>query len=199
MRRRLPLSTAAAGAATSLLLLVAVPPGSARADDIGDAIAEAGRAWAAGDGVAARTALEEAVQLLAQKAAGKLAEALPAPLAGWQAEDVETSAAATVLFGAGGTQASRRYANARDQSVHVELTTDSPVIAQLAMIYSNPALAGTMGKLIRVGPLRAIQENDGDVQMLVDSRVLVSVSGDAPADAKLAYARAVDQAKLARH
>ena len=185
MRRRL---------LAAALLLLAAPP--AHADEIADAIAEAARAWTARDGVAARTALEEALQLIAQQAAARFGQALPAPLPGWTAEAAESNAGA-LMFAGGGTQASRRYANAQGQSVQVELTANSPLIAQLAMVHANPVLAGTMGRLIRIGALRAIQEPDGDVQMLVDGRILVGVSGDAPAEAKLAYARAIDQAKLA--
>lgn len=173
-------------------LLAAVP--AAYADEISEAITEAGRAWQSGDAVAARTALEEAVQLLAQRAAAGLGQALPAPLPGWTAEEPETSAA-TGLFG-GATQASRTYRNGQDQDVRIQVTSDNPIVAQLAMVYANPAMAGAMGKLVRIGSQRAIQTNDNEIQMLVDNRVLVSINGDAPMEAKLAYARAIDLTKL---
>lgn len=179
--------------------LLALPwfaaPGPARADEVGDAIAEAGRAWQGGDGAAARAALEEALQLLAQRAAAGLAAALPAPLPGWTAAAAESSAAAAGLLG-GGTQASRAYRNAEGRSLRIQVMSDSPLMAQLGMILTNPAMAGMVGKLIRIGPQRAVQTNDNEIQMLVDNRILVTVTGDAPLDAKLAYARAVDIAAL---
>jgi len=181
-------------ASTAILLLAA--PVAGRADEIGDAITEASRAWQSGDAVAARMAIEEALQLLAQRLAAKLAEALPAPLPGWTAEEAESSAAAGGLFG-GATQASRSYTNAQDQTVRIQVTTDSPMILQLAAVYANPVMAGSMGKLLRIGSQRAIQTSDGEIQMLVDNRILVVVDGDAPQEAKLAYARAIDLAQLA--
>ena len=54
-----------------------------------------------------------------------------------------------------------------------------------------------MGKLVRIGSQRAVQTTDNDIQMLVDNRIMVVLSGDAPVEAKLAYARAIDLAKLA--
>ncbi len=185
--------------AALLLGLTATPLLStaiARADEISDAMEEARRAYGAGDSVAARTALEEALQLLGQRAAAGLATALPAPLAGWTAEEAESSAQAAHVFGAG-TQASRTYRNAQDQTVTVRFATDSPMVAQIAVMLTNPTLAGAMGKLVRVGALRAVQASDGDLQMVVENRILVTVEGDAPADTKLAYARAVDPARLA--
>jgi hypothetical protein len=173
-------------------MLAAIP--AARADEISDAITEAGRSWQSGDAVAARSALEEALQLLAQRAAAGLGEALPAALPGWTAEEAETSAA-TGLFG-GATQASRTYRNDQEQEVRIQFTSDNPMISQMATVYSNPALAGSMGKLIRIGSQRAIQTSDQEIQMLVDNRILVTIQGDAPLDAKLAYARAIDVAKL---
>lgn len=53
-----------------------------------------------------------------------------------------------------------------------------------------------MGKLVRIGSQRAIQTSDNEIRMLVDNRILVTIQGDAPAEAKLAYARAIGLAKL---
>jgi hypothetical protein len=54
-----------------------------------------------------------------------------------------------------------------------------------------------MGRIVREGEQRAIQGNDGNIQMLVDNRIVVQVEGDAPPEAKLAYARAINLARLA--
>jgi hypothetical protein len=178
-----------------LVMLATLATPTVRADEIGDAIKEATRAYQSGDMPATRTALEEALQFLAQRAADGLAKALPNALSGWTAEDAETNTSSMALLG-GGTQASRRYENAAGQDVRIEITADSPMVAQLATLMTNPALAGSMGRLIRIGSHRAIQTSDNQIQMLVDNRVLVAVTGDAPVEAKLSYVRAIDMAKL---
>ncbi|MBU8543398.1 MULTISPECIES: hypothetical protein [Roseomonadaceae] len=179
-------------AATAAAWLLA--PAALRADEIGDAITEAGRAYAAGDLAAARTALGEASQLLQQRAADGLVLALPAAPAGWTAEDAESQAAATIFGGM--TQASRSYRNGSDQTVRVEIAADNPMIAQVAMILGNPAMAGAMGRLVRIGPHRGVQGQDGNITMLLKNRYLVQIGGDAPLEAKMAFARAVDATKL---
>jgi hypothetical protein len=69
---------------------------------------------------------------------------------------------------------------------------------QLAPMLANPALAAAMGKLVKVGNQRAIQTNDGDVMLLVANKFMVNVQGSADAASKLAYAQAIDVAKLAK-
>ena len=78
----------------------------------------------------------------------------------------------------------------------VQITSDSAMVVQIAAFLSNPALAGAMGKLVRVGHQRGIQDNDGNIKMVVANKFMISVEGSADAAAKLAYAQAVDIAKL---
>ena len=180
------------------LALTALPlllPAAARADDVTDAMKEAMRAYESGKFNAARTAMSEAMQLMSQHTASRLSAALPAALPDWKAEDAQSNTAALGLLG-GGSIASRRYSNGKGQHVEIQITADSPIISQLGMIMTNPIMAGAMGKLIRVGDQRAIQTSDNEIQMLIDNRMLVTISGDAPDDAKLAYAKAIDLAKL---
>ncbi len=174
-------------------VLAAPVPG--RADDIRNALAEAQRAYQAGDLAATRDALAEAQQLLAQRAADSLSGALPAALPGWQAGEAERQAAAAGLFG-GISQASRTYRHGSGREVKIEIMADNPMIAQFAMALANPAMAGAMGRLIRIGSQRAIQQQDGQIMMLANNRFLIQISGDGTAEEKLAYARAIDLAKL---
>jgi hypothetical protein len=53
-----------------------------------------------------------------------------------------------------------------------------------------------MGKLVRVGNRRAIQDSDGNVKMVVANKFMISVEGSADAASKVAYAQAIDIAKL---
>lgn len=101
------------------------------------------------------------------------------------------------MFG-GASAASRRYSNAKGNSVEVSITGDSAMLMQFATLLNNPALAGAMGKLVKVNGLRAIQNHDGDVIIVVANKFVVNVTGSADAASKLAYAPAVDTAKLSK-
>ncbi|MBR0652084.1 hypothetical protein GXW78_20675 [Roseomonas terrae] len=168
------------------------------ADEVEDSIREGLEAYGRRDLGTARQALEQAVQLLAQKNADRLGAILPAPLAGWTAEDGEaqTSAAGMALLG-GGIQASRTYRRG-DASVEIQVIGDSPLVAQLIPVISSPALAASMGRLVRVGSARAIQTQDGKLMMVVANRFLISVEGSASAEDKQRYAGAIDLAALER-
>ena len=179
-----------------VLALTAISaPGAFAADDILDAIDGARKAYQAGDLGNAKQSLDLASQLIAQKNAEGFAALLPAPLPGWKAEKAQANAVGTAIFG-GASAASRSYSNGKGDSVEVSITGDSAMVMQFAPMLANPALAGAMGKLIRVGSQRAIQTQDGDVMMMVANKFLINVQGSADAASKLAYAQAVDLAKL---
>jgi hypothetical protein len=166
------------------------------ADDVLDAIEQARKAYQSGDMAKARQSLDEASQLVGQKSAERFAALLPGPLPGWTAGKVETEAVGVAIFGA--TSATRRYTNADGRSVDVRITGDSAVVMPFAQFLINSPIAGAIGKLIHVGSQRAIQTKDGMLNMVIADKFLVTVDGSADADAKLAYAKAVDVAKLSK-
>jgi hypothetical protein len=166
------------------------------ADDVLDAIDQARKAYEAGDMTKAKQSLDEASQMLAQKSAERFAALLPEPLPGWIAGKVETEAVGVEIFGA--TSATRRYTNAKGRSVDVRITGDSTLVMPFAQFLINSAIAGAIGKLIHVGSQRAIQTKDGMINMVIADKFLVTVDGSADAEAKLAYAKAVDVAKLSK-
>jgi hypothetical protein len=171
---------------------------SARAaDDIVDAIDQARKAYQSGDLAGAKQSLDLASQLIGQKNAESFVALLPAPLAGWKAEKAQANAIGAAMLG-GASAASRQYTNAKGDTVEVSITGDSAMIMQFAPMLSNPAMAGAMGKLVRVGNQRGIQSQDGDIMMLVANKYLVNVQGSADAAAKLSYAQAIDVAKLSK-
>ena len=178
----------------AVLVALALP---AAADEILDAIDVARKAYQAGDMANAKQSLDVASQLIAQKNAEAFTALLPAPLPGWQAEKAQASAVGMAMFG-GASAASRRYSNAKGENVDVSITGDSALIMQFGPILNNPAMAGAMGKLVRIGDQRGIQTNEGDVMMLVAGKFLVHVQGSADAATKLGYAQAVDIAKLSK-
>ena len=167
------------------------------ADDILDAIDQGRKAYQAGDTAAAKQALDTASQLIAQKNAEAFAVLLPAPLPGWRAEKAQANAVGASMFG-GASAASRRYSNDKDDSIEVSITGDSAMLMQFAPVMNNPAMAGAMGKLIRVGSQRAIQNQDGDIMMLVANKFLINVQGSGDAASKLSYAQAIDVGKLSK-
>lgn len=178
------------------LALIALLSAPAMADDITEAMDAARKAYQAGDLTNAKQSLDLASQLIGQKNAEMFATLLPNALPGWKADKATTQALGAVGFGA--SMASRNYQNAKGDNVEVQITGDSAMVSQIAAFLSNPALAGAMGKLVRVGNQRAIQDNDGNVKMVVASKFMISVEGSADAAAKLAYAQAIDVAKLGK-
>lgn len=181
--------------AALLAVLTALPVYAA--DDILDAIDQARKAYQAGDTATAKQSLDLASQLIGQKNAEAFAALLPAPLAGWKAEKAQASAVGATMFG-GASAASRSYSNDKGDTVEISITGDSAMVMQFAPMLNNPAMAGAMGKLIRIGSQRGIQNQDGDVMMMVANKFLINVQGSADAAAKLAYAQAVDVAKLSK-
>lgn len=178
------------------LALLAAFSTPALADDITEAMDQARKSYQAGDLGGAKQSLDLASQLIGQKNAEAFATLLPNALPGWKAEKVQTTALGAVGFGA--STASRTYNNAKGDHVEVQITGDSAMVSQIATFLNNPAMAGAMGKLVRVGNQRAIQDGDGNVKMIVANKFLISVEGSADGASKLAYAQAIDFAKLSK-
>jgi hypothetical protein len=180
-------------AAVALLAASAAP---ALADDITDAMDQARKAYQSGDLGSAKQSLDLASQLIGQKNADAFATLLPNALPGWKAEKAQTTALGAAGFGA--STASRTYNNAKGDRVEVQISGDSAIVTQIASFLNNPALAGAMGKLVKVGNQRAIQDGDGNVKMVVANKFLISVEGSADNASKLAYAQAIDVTKLSK-
>src|SRR5437763_7238681 len=178
--------------AVAAILFTAAP--ALAADEVIEAIDQARKAYQGGDLAAAKQSLDLASQLIGQKNADAFGKLLPAPLAGWKAEEVQTTSIGNVGFGA--STASRSYTNGKGDGVEVQITGDSAMVMQFATVLNNPAIAGAMGKLVRVGSQRAIQSQSGDVHMVINNKYMVLVNGSGNAADKLAYAQAVDIAKL---
>jgi hypothetical protein len=180
----------------AVLVLFAGMVGVARADDISESIELARKSYLSGDLAGAKQSLDLASQLIGQKNAEGFAALLPNPLPGWKADRAQSTAMGAVMFGA--SVASRSYSNASGENVEVQITGDSAMVMQFATLLSNPQIAGAMGKLIRVGSQRAIQTAEGDVNMVISNKFLVTVQGSGSAGDKIAYAQAVDIIKLTK-
>lgn len=161
--------------------------GPAQADEFTDVVGEALAAYGEGDVTGARQELEYALQLLSAMKAQGLAEYLPPAPAGWTkeaaaADTVGAAGAAMAMFG-GGTTAAATYRRGTEEFT-ITLLANSPMVAGIAgMVSGLGAVAG--------GETRRIQRTqfmvtDGEVQGVVADRILVSASGAAALEDKLA-------------
>lgn len=179
----------------ALLVSGLMPPALAQTDPFLGAMQAAQRAYQGGNLGDARTALEQAQQLLTRRRLASLAGALPAPLPGWTAAAPEEQ---MPMDPGDGATVSRSYRDAQGRNVAVALTIESPATAALATAMADRSMAASLGRIVRIGDRNALQIDDELIQMPVDNRVMIAVSGDAPMEARLAYARVIDVARLAR-
>lgn len=183
--------------ASALLLMTAVTLSTAHqahADDIEDAIQAALEAYQAGDVNAAKEELDFASQLLSQAKAAGLADFLPAPLDGWERSEAESQAVGSAMMG-GGLSANAAYTNG-DKRVEIEMLADNPMVAAMAGMFSSTATMGAMGTVKRINRQTVILTNDGELQALVNNRILIQVRGDAPVEDMEAYFAAIDMDAL---
>ena len=160
------------------------------ADEIADAISEAQKSYQSGDLVATKQALDTASQLISQRNAEGLAKALPKALQGWTADDADSRAIG--LMALGGSMASRQYRKGETNDVIVSITADNAMLTQQLAVFANSQMAGLMGKLIKINSEKAIQTKEGDITMVIANRFVITVNGNASADDKIAYAKAID-------
>lgn len=169
---------------------------SVKADQLTDTLDAVKKSYEAGDYNAARKALDLASQLLVQKSAAGLANLLPPVLPGWTARDFEPSSFKTSVLLA--SAATRRYTDSMGRTVDISITGDSAFLAQIIQLINTPRLLGLVGTIIVVAGQSTLQTRDGDLYVVVDNRYLVSISGSASLEDKLAYAGTVDYGAIAR-
>jgi hypothetical protein len=177
-------------AINAALALAVLQPLPLHADDFTDVMESALQAYADGDITIAREELDYATQLLDQMKAESLGRYLPEALPGWSREDAEAEGAgmAMAMFG-GGTSAAATYRN-QDGDLTITLVADSPMVNTVGgMLTGMASLAG--GKPMRVHRTQFV-DNEGELQGVIDNRVLVSVSGEASLESKKAYLETMD-------
>lgn len=159
-------------------LSTALAPGLGRADEFTDVVEGALESYRAGDTAAAREDLDYAVKLLAAAKAKGLAALLPEPAKGWTREEGEDQTSAMAMFG-GGVTASAVYRRG-DEDFTLTLIADAPMVASVA------AMLGGMAALPGAGVRRIARQtfavSDGQIQGVVDGKVLVSAEGSATVD-----------------
>jgi hypothetical protein len=174
----------------------------ASADEVTDAANEALEHYRNKNYSEAAAAFDYAAQLARQKRGAELERFLPRPLAGWEAQDAKSTAVGAAMLG-GMVSAEREYRKG-ESSVTVTIVTDSPMIAGVTMMLSNPMFATSEGgKLRTIGGQKAIVKFDasdrsGEIQVVAGGRYLVTVKGSSVEEKDLVdYAAAVDFKGLA--
>jgi hypothetical protein len=169
----------------------------AQADEILDQVNEAIDMYKAGDYGGAASGLDFAAQQIRQLQAGEISQALPDALPGWKVADSETTAMSAAFFG-GGITAGREYAKG-DAEVGIQIVGQAPMLQAVLMMFNNPMMMSGSGmKLTRIEGQKAAveydkQERSGEIQIVVQNSVLVTVTGSDVSQEDLeAYAGAVD-------
>ena len=172
-----------------ILLATTLAATPAAADDIEQSLELALEAYRAGDLKLAKEEIDFAAQLIAQKRAGALADFLPEPMEGWTRRDDSAGAQAAGAFG--GQTASATYQK-DGQRVEVQLMANNQMVSAMAGMFGNATLMGSMGEVRRIGRQKVVVTNSGEVQTLVDNRIMVNVRGNASVEEKIAYFEAID-------
>jgi hypothetical protein len=160
-----------------------------QADEIEESLQMALEAYQAGDIKAAKEEIDFAAQLIAQMKAAGLTAFLPEPMEGWTRED-DDQGSGMMGFG-GGMSAGARYI--RDgEDVEIQLMAENQMVASMAVMFNNAAIMGSMGQVKRIKRQKVVVTPDGELQALIDSRILVQISGSAPIEEKEAYFGALD-------
>lgn len=116
------------------------------ADEVEDAIHEGQRLYKEGRLTEAASQLSYAAQLISQQKGDRLAELLPAPLKGWEAQEAQSNTAGQ-MFG-GGITVTREYTT-DGKELEISLNADSPIVQTMMAMLSNPMMASASGAKIK--------------------------------------------------
>lgn len=178
--------SAAAIAALSLCLLTS----PAAADEVEEALQFALEAYQAGDLNGAKEELDFASQLISQMKAAGLSEFLPEALEGWTRKEQESGSGGMGFMG-GGSMANATYTR-DNEKVEIQLMANNQMVAAMAGLFGNPALMGAQGEVKRIKRQKVLVNNNGELQALIDGRIMVQISGRAPVEVKEEYFGAID-------
>lgn len=173
------------------LIVPALLAGPAVADDFEDSLEAALEAYQAGDITAAKEEIDFAAQLLNQIKTASLSAFLPEAMEGWERMDGDSSEAATMAAFGGGQMASATYTK-DDARIDIQIMANNQMVTALGAMFSNPALMGAAGKVKRIARQKVVVTPDGELQAMVDKRIMVQLSGPGPVEDKEAYFEMID-------
>lgn len=173
--------------AAAAIVIAAAP---VHADEFTDVLEDALAAYRDGDITIAQEELDYAMTLLREMKAASLADHLPAAPAGWTREDAEPQGGnfGMAMLG-GGTTASASYSRGAEEMT-LTLVANSPMVAGMgAMISGMGAISG--GRPLRIQRVQ-FANSDGELQGVIDNRVLVTLEGSASLEDKTALLETMD-------
>lgn len=179
-----------------IVVALALAGGPAAADEVEEALDLALEAYRAGDLTLAQEELDFASQLIKQQKASALGRYLPEALPGWVRHDDDSGGGGPF----GGMMASATYLSEGEgdrKRVGVQIMANSQMVASMAAMFANPAMLGTQGELKRIGRQKVILTKQGELQAIIDNRILVTIDGNAGPEDKEAYFEAIDLRALA--
>ncbi len=182
--------------AFTVTALLALP---AQADELSDSLAKAQALYAQGKYTEAITELNFAIAQIQSKQMEQYETLFPVPLANWTADKIESQAGMAIM---GGISLSRYYHNEAGANVTLSIVSDSPLMSGMLMAMGNPLMLGGK-KVVSIKGEKAVDDWDNDskagkLQIIVDSRVLITIDGNSleKKEDLLAYANAIDFVKL---
>lgn len=183
----------------AIVLAVAAGAGVARADEVTGQIDRALQAYRRHDVAGAMLALDNAAALLRRQRLEAMRALLPAAPDGWTGDAPRSTDAETAMLGAG-TSVAGSYRNGA-QVVRVQITADSPLLEEAAMLVNSPLAASAGIRSVRVaGHPAAYTESDNGYIALVAGKVIVKVDGDGtvPEPVLYGFMTVMDFAGIAR-
>ena len=181
-----------------ILMVFSIP---AYASDIEESIKEAFQSYTDGEYKDSVESLNYASQLIQQEVAAGLESFLPKPLSGWTTPKINSQSTGASLFG--GAITTKRQYNKKSSSITVQIITDSPLIQNMTMIFSNPIFTTfDGGKLEKIKRQKALVKftpdtKSGKIEIIVADRFLVLIEGQDITKKELKdYAVAIDYKKL---
>lgn len=158
----------------------------------------------------AQLSLQDAINDINNLLAKQVADLFPAEINGLKADgDATTNSGGMGMLG-GGMQIEKKYRNdAKKQDAEVQIIANSPMLANLNMFMTNPAMMGQEYKSVRVGTNRAIlkssteDSDDGkkiratEIQLpLGQTLITIHTNGLASEQEELAFANKLDLEKI---
>ena len=164
--------------------------GPVAADDFTDSVEAALEAYKDGDIKTAKEEIDFAAQVLAQMKADGLKAFLPEALDGWERKENDDNSGAMAAFG-GGQMAAATYS--RDgKRIQIQIMADNQMVTAMAGMFSNSAMMAAMGKVKRINRQKVVVTNEGEIQTLVDGRIMIQITGNGAVEDKEAYFKAID-------
>ncbi len=146
------------------------------ADDVTDQLNGAIKAYENKDYSSASAALDLAATLIRQMSADIWKTMLPEPLAGWDADDVETTSIGAAMLG-GGTSVSRKY-HKDDNTIEITLITGSPILQQIGGLLNGGIMSSSDMKLVIIdGRKMTYTKSENSYQTMIAGKTLLKVEG----------------------